>query len=103
LLVFLVNGLLAMLTAPDEEEPSGEMLLRGYAGIHRLEWPDESVEFHLTHGEWIGLLRSNGFDVERLAELLAPPDAPDPKLILVTADWARRWPAEEVWRARKRR
>ena len=32
-----------------------------------------------------------------------PPDAkPSPKYSFVTPDWARQWPSEEVWRARKR-
>lgn len=46
---------------------------------------------------------ANGFDVERLAEIQAPPDAVDsPKYTLVAADWARKWPSEEAWVARKR-
>jgi hypothetical protein len=33
----------------------------------------------------------------------APPDAvTHPQYGYVTADWGRRWPAEEIWRARKR-
>ena len=43
--------------------------------MHRFEWPDEGVEFHLPHGEWIDLLRANGFEIERLIELQAPDDA----------------------------
>jgi hypothetical protein len=38
-LVFLVNGTLVLLCAPEEEEaPPGRALLRPYFGLHRLEW-----------------------------------------------------------------
>jgi hypothetical protein len=41
--------------------------------MHRLVWEaDQSTEFHIPHGEWIRLLRSNGFEVEDLIELQAP-------------------------------
>ena len=47
------------------------------------------------------LLRAGGFDVENLVELQAPAGATT-RYPFVTSDWARRWPAEEVWIARKR-
>jgi hypothetical protein len=38
-----------------------DRLLRPYFGMHRFEWPDDdSVEFHLPHGEMIALLRDSG-------------------------------------------
>ena len=102
-LIFLCNGLLLMLCVPDvDEEPATDRLLRPQFGMHRVEWPnDPTVEFHLSHGDWIRLLRANGFDVEDLIELRPPADA-DTSYPFVTAEWARKWPCEEVWRARKR-
>jgi SAM-dependent methyltransferase len=102
-LVFLTNGYLLMLCAPDaEEDPATDRLLRPTFGMHRFEWPDDpSVEFHLAHGDWIRVLRANGFDVEDLIELQAPPDATS-NASFVDPEWARRWPSEEVWVARKR-
>ena len=101
-LVFLCNSPLVILCSPDEG-PAGERLLRPQFGMKRFEWPEGGVEFHLAHGEWIRLLRANGFDVEALDEIQAPPDAQDhPVYDFVTADWGRRWPAEEIWSARKR-
>jgi SAM-dependent methyltransferase len=102
-LVFLTNGYLLMLCAPDaEEDPATDRLLRPTFGMHRFEWPDDpSVEFHLAHGEWIRVLRANGFDVEDLIELQAPADATS-NASFVDPEWARRWPSEEVWVARKR-
>jgi SAM-dependent methyltransferase len=101
-LVFLRNSTLVMLCMPDEG-PAEERLLRPQFGMYRLEWPGEGVEFHLGHGEWIRLLRSSGFEIENLVEIQAPPDAEAHSVYdYVTAEWGRRWPAEEIWVARKR-
>ena len=101
-LVFLRNSTLVILCMPDEG-PAEERLLRPQFGMYRLEWPGEGVEFHLGHGEWIRLLRSSGFEIENLVEIQAPPDAEThPVYDYVGADWGRRWPAEEIWVARKR-
>ena len=102
-LVFLVNGTLAILTAPAEEKPSGRELLRPYFGMHRFEWADgDSVEFHLGYGDWIRLLRGSGFEVVDLVELRAPESGPEHRYPgLPERWWARQWPSEEIWRARK--
>jgi len=100
-LVFLRNSTLVILCSPDEGRVE-ERLARPQFGMWRFEW-EGGVEFHLAHGDWIALLRSSGLDVERLVELQAPAEAADhPYYDFVGADWARRWPAEEIWVARKR-
>ncbi|MGZ8580199.1 MAG: class I SAM-dependent methyltransferase [Actinomycetota bacterium] len=103
-LVFLGHSYLALLTFPDEDLPAGEVLLRPHFGMHRFVWPESggAVEFAIPHGEMIRLLRSSGFEVEALLELQAPDDAQTPSDPLATAEWSRRWPIEEVWKARKR-
>jgi SAM-dependent methyltransferase len=102
-LVFLGNSSLLMLCVPDEDGVAAtDQLLRSQRGMHRFEWPDDpGVEFHLSHGDWIRLLRASGFEVEDLIELYAP-DGATSSYPFVTAEWARRWPYEEVWRARRR-
>jgi SAM-dependent methyltransferase len=102
-LVFLGHSYVAMLTFPEEDLPATERLQRDHFGMHRFEWPDEpdSVEFAIPHGEMIRLLRGSGFEVEDLVEIRAPADAVTPSDPLATAEWSRRWPVEEVWRARK--
>jgi SAM-dependent methyltransferase len=102
-LVFLVNSVLLMLCASDEEDmPAGERLLRPCFGMHRIEWPgDDSVEFHLPHGQLIALLRRSGFEVEELVEV-RPPEGSTTRYRFVSLEWARRWPCEEVWKARRR-
>ena len=102
-LIFLVNSVLLMLAVPDQDGlPATEQLLRPYFGMHRFEWPDdESVEFHLGHGEMIRLLRRSGLEIEDLLEL-RPPAGATADHPLATIEWARQWPCEEVWKARKR-
>lgn len=101
-LVFLGNSSLLMLCAPDEEGvPATDRLLRDQFGMHRFTWPDDpTVEFHLGHGDWIRLLRGNGFEIEDLIEL-RPAEGDTTNYDFVTGAWARRWPCEEVWRARR--
>jgi SAM-dependent methyltransferase len=102
-LVFLRNSTLVILCSPEEDEPATETLQRPQFGMHRFEWPDSGVEFHLAHGEWIDVLRANEFEVERLIELQAPADATTHDYYsYVPAEWAKRWPSEEIWVARKR-
>jgi len=101
-LVFLRNSTLVILCSPDEV-PASETLQRPQFGMHRFEWPEGGVEFHLGHGEWIDLLRANGLEIERLVEVQAPADAETHGYYAyVTADWAKKWPCEEIWVARKR-
>jgi SAM-dependent methyltransferase len=102
-LIFLCNSTLVLLCSPDDEDaPASETLQRPQRGMHRYDqW--EGVEFHLAHSDWIRVLRDSGFELERLLELYAPEGAKThPHYDFVTAEWARRWPAEEIWVARKR-
>jgi SAM-dependent methyltransferase len=102
-LAFLTNSELLMLCAKDDEnEPADERLLRPAFGMYRMEWPgDTGVEFHLQHGAWIRLLRRSGFEVEDLVEI-RPPEGSTTRYPFVKIEWARKWPTEEVWKARKR-
>jgi SAM-dependent methyltransferase len=102
-LVYMHGTALATMCFPDEGSITTE-LQRPYFGMHRLQWPgEEGVEFQLTHSDEFHVLRDSGFEVERLVEVQAPADAKrhayysdhDP-------EWARKWPAEEIWVARKR-
>jgi ubiquinone/menaquinone biosynthesis C-methylase UbiE len=101
-LVFLCNSPLSILCM--RLDGIDERLQRPQVGMTKIEWPDTGeVEFHPPHGEWIDVLRSAGFEVERLIELYAPDEAKTHEYYsYVTAEWARKWPAEEIWVARKR-
>jgi SAM-dependent methyltransferase len=102
-LVFLCNTPLSILCSPDEGKVE-ERLMRPHSDLGRIEWPgeDEGVNYHLSHGEMIRVLTANGFVVEALQERLAPADAETHGYYdFVPAEWARQWPAEEIWVARK--
>lgn len=103
-LVFLTNGLIAILCMREYEAegPATDQLRRPYFGMHRTEWPDEDgVEFHLGYGDWIRLLRDSGFEVTDMIELQAPEGATT-RFPWISPEWARQWPSEEVWKARRR-
>lgn len=101
-LVFLRGSPLVQLCALEHEEATVEQLQRPQRGMHRIAWPDGGVEFHLGHGDMFRVLRESGFQVESLIELYAPDDAKTHEYYShVTAEWARKWPAEEIWVARK--
>jgi len=103
-LVFLTNSPFIQICSTEYEAdgPVGRELLRPYFGLHKSNWPDcpGETEFHLTHGDWIALLRDNGFAIERLVELQAPADATSGCSSIDPA-WAAQWPTEEVWVVRK--
>ena len=101
-LLFLSTSTLLAMCMPDEEDiPASEHLLRDQFGMYRMQWPDDlTVEFHLGHGDRIRLLRSSGFEIENLIELRPSPDAKS-DYDYASVAWARRWPCEEVWVARK--
>jgi SAM-dependent methyltransferase len=101
-LVFLVNSALLMLCmAAEENVAAADRLLRPSFGMYRIEWPgDPGVEFHLSHGDWIRLLRRCGFAIEDLVELRPSEDATT-RYPFVTREWARQWPCEEVWKVRR--
>jgi SAM-dependent methyltransferase len=101
-LAFLGNSTLLMTCVPDEAGvPATDRLRRPQFGMYRFDWPDDpEVDFHLMHGDWVRLLRRNGFVIDDLIEIRAPEGATS-GYDFVTADWARNWPCEDAWRAHK--
>lgn len=75
-------------------------LARDYFGAPA--WDQETVDFTLPYGEWIRLFRSNGFEVEDLIEPRPGPRATTTYPWFVPLEWARRFPAESIWKLRKR-
>jgi SAM-dependent methyltransferase len=96
-LVFLTNSYLSALCVPDESGVAGERLLRSQLDVYRVRWSGGGVEFHPSHGDWIRLLRRFGFVVEAMHEIFAPDRADHPFYEIVSAEWASKWPAEELW------
>jgi SAM-dependent methyltransferase len=82
--------------------PAQAQLARDLFGLQPRRWSEvNGVEYYLPHGQWIRLLRTHHLQVEDLMEIQAPADADNDFSDLVTHDWARRWPAEEAWFARR--
>ena len=106
-LVFLGNHPLVMVCSPmDGSLPVTDRLERDYFGLGRLDWRDAvdepgGIEFNLPISSWMRLFDDIGFDVIDYIEVRAPESATGTNGT-VTADWARRFPSEQVWRLRKR-
>jgi SAM-dependent methyltransferase len=99
--VFFTNAAFLMACTPEDGGAATDVLVRDYFSGYRLEFAEEkAVEFHLTHGHWIRLLRTTGFVLENLIEV-RPPRSAEARFGFVSLDWARRWPSEEIWIARK--
>lgn len=83
----------------DEKERTDDRLHTEYFGIHR--WVGDTVDFQLPFGAWIRLFRRHGLAVEDLVELRPGPRARSTYRDYVDLEWARRWPAENIWVLRK--
>jgi SAM-dependent methyltransferase len=103
-LIFLRGSTLSMLCSP-HVGPVDTQLHRDYDQIGRMDWRHDrgGIEFHPPPGELIRILRANGFTIEDLIELRAPEGAKNHEYYdTFDAEWAKRWPDEEIWKARKR-
>ncbi len=103
------GGLLAFSTTtpflsvcwPDEEPTVTRTLTYTYFGMKRFVWSDDdTVDFQLPYGDWIRLWRNNGFVIEDLIEI-QPPKGARSSFGGRPLRWARRWPAEMIWKVRK--
>ena len=63
---------------------------------------DGTIDFQFPHSEWFRVFREHGFSVEDFIELQPPEDATTTYDDFAPYDWARRWPAEQIWKVRKR-
>jgi SAM-dependent methyltransferase len=100
-LIFFTSGAILMTCTPQDGGSAERTLVNDYFNRYRVEFPGtETVEFHLTHSDWIRALRESGFVLEDLIEVRPPPTAQS-RLEFASLEWARRWPTEEIWIARK--
>ena len=65
-----------------------------------IDFDEGTVDWVLPPGEWIRVLRAHGFEIEDLIELRPPADATT-TYDFAPLEWARRWPAEWIWKARR--
>jgi SAM-dependent methyltransferase len=100
-LVFLRNSMISMLCMALDGVT--ESLQRPQRELRKITWPDTGeTNFQAPTGELIDILGSAGFAIERLVELYAPHDATTHEYYkYVPAEWAKKWPVEEIWVVRK--
>jgi len=101
LLAFNKGTHLMYLTYDWERNRQDTRLHVGYFDERIFDTGEGSVDFQIPHGEWIHLFVAHGMHVERLLELRAPEDGSTTYVDYVPAEWARQWPAEEIWKVRK--
>lgn len=85
---------------PLDSDRVGDRLVNDYFGLHALD-DGETTTFQLRYGEWIRLFRENGLSVEDLIEIRPAEGISSSYRDAEELAWARRWPAEEIWRVRK--
>jgi SAM-dependent methyltransferase len=100
LLAFCCTHPLLYLTWDPVERRQTRKLQIDYAALGEMPPEDGTIDWALSAGEWIRVLRGRGFEVEDLIELVAPEAATTTYEDFAPAKWARRWPAEWIWRAR---
>ncbi len=100
LFAFLVASPLLTVCYDAERQEVRSELQRNYFELGR--WEDDGlVAYQLPYGEWIRIFRKHGFVVEDLIELRPDPAAATSYNNFVSHDWARRWPAECLWKLRR--
>lgn len=104
-LVFLGNHPLTTVCSPWDGSPMVRELVRPYFGMHATDWREVEVdpggvEFNLPISGWFRLFRETGFAVEDYLEPRPGPDA-EGVAFYASAEWARQWPCEQVWKLRK--
>ena len=99
-LAFNLSSVLHDLCFDPATETVTSSLRRGLAEIREQRWDDE-VTFQLSVGEWTRLFRANGLEIEDLIELAPDEGATTTYASFVPLEWARRWPAENIWKVRK--
>ena len=100
LLAFCIGSPLLLIAIDPTTDEVTDRLHADWFGMHRFDWDHEVIEYQLPYGEWLSLFHDHGLDVEGLHHLRPPPRART-TYDMVPYAWARRWPAEDLWRARK--
>ena len=105
-LAFLGNHPLVLAATPPSGDLAGFTLHRGWRELDRIDWTGVEIDpggigFNRSFEGWLALFRENGFGVLDYRENYAPDDATEDRFP-VGADWAKRFPSEQVWWLEKR-
>ena len=100
-LLFLRNSTISMLCAA--LDGWHETLQRPQRGLHRLDWEDDNTtEFQLGHGDLFKRAARLGVRRARPGRALRAGRGKGRRVLPPDAEWAKKWPWEEIWKARKR-
>jgi ubiquinone/menaquinone biosynthesis C-methylase UbiE len=100
-LAFCGTHPLLYLTYDREKQQQSRKLQIEYSALGRMDLGEGTIDWALPPSEWIAMLRSAGFAIERLVELLPPRNLTTTYEDFAPEKWARRWPAEWIWVARR--
>jgi SAM-dependent methyltransferase len=102
-LVFSHSTPLLYLTYDARKERQSRSLQADYFDMRTFVYGEGTADFQLPYGEWIRLFRRHGFVIDDLVELRPPKGATTTFSDFVPYRWARRWPAEQIWKLHKER
>jgi SAM-dependent methyltransferase len=105
-LVFLGNHPLTLVATPENGAPCERVLHRPYRDLTGADWTGVEIdpggiEFNRTISGWIALFDRVGFEVTGYHELYAPRSTTDTRYS-IPSEWAQDFPAEQIWRLRRR-
>jgi len=104
-LVFMGHTPMLQLCTPPSGAATEDRLFSSYFDLGRIDWSNDDtdpggIEFNLPISGWMRLFRTVGFEVMDFIEVRAP-DGVEGVRFGIPAEWARRFPAEQVWKLRK--
>lgn len=102
LLAFCITHPLLYLTWDQKNEKQTRSLQLEYRELGRLALDEGTIDWALSPSAWVRVLTRNGLDIVDCIELVADPDANTSYQDYAPPKWARRWPAEWIWKARRR-
>ena len=102
-LVFCKATAMLFLTYDWKRDRQDDRLHADYFGMRVFDSVEGTIDFQVAYSEWIRTFAANGLVVEDLVELRPPAGATTSYVDFAPLEWARRWPAEEVWVLRRRR
>jgi SAM-dependent methyltransferase len=99
-LVFCVTSPLFDLCWDQAADGPGDRLRTDYFGLHARPEGGGATSFNLPYGGWVRRFREHRLAVEALVEPTPAPGAVTSFWPRAT-EWARRWPAELIWKVRR--
>ena len=100
-LLFNVFSPLAQACYDSSADTVTSRLSGDYFGLGPVAQGGGAASYQLTYGDWIRVLRGSGLAIDDLIEPRPEPGRSSGYYNFSPPDWARRWPCEALWIARK--